>query len=204
MDDFLKIRRRPEFRQEIISNNLEIVKLAIASSVSKDTFIIQAISTIDDLDKLCNLLTRRVREWYGYYFPELSVHIEDDEIYIRQILLKSKEEFMQEFNLKVSMGPKLEEKDLEAIIGLVRSVEQLYSERESIIHYLKELMQEHCRNLYTVVGALIGAKLLQKAGSLKHLSQMPSSTIQVLGAESALFRHLRNKKIRPPKHGIEV
>jgi nucleolar protein 56 len=58
--------------------------------------------------------------------------------------------------------------------------------------------------MYTITGGLIGAKLLEKAKSLKHLAMMPSSTIQLLGAETALFRHLRNKSIRPPKHGLII
>ena len=199
---FLKEQRKPEYREEIIAKNLVNVKILIAGSVNNDTFIIQSINTIEELDRICNTLAKRVREWYGYYFPELSYSIEDNEIFIKRIIQKSKKEFMQELELNVSMGPELLEKDLDAIMSFVRQVNDMYLEGDNIIKYLEDVMKEYTPNIYAVTGALIGAKLLDKARSLKHLSQMPSSTVQLLGAEQALFRHLRNKRIRPPKHGF--
>jgi nucleolar protein 56 len=199
--EYLKERRNPEHKQEIIEENMLLVKQAIAASVSEDTFIIQAINSIEELDKVCNTLAKRLREWYGYYFPELNYAIEDNEVFIKRLLQKSKAEFMLDFDIKISMGPELSQADLDAILGFARQVNDMYLQREHLIEYLETVMKTYCPNIYAVAGALIGAKLLEKAGSLKHLSIMPSSTIQLLGAEQALFRHLRNKKIRPPKHG---
>lgn len=200
--EFLKDRRKPEHRQEIIIENIVLVKKMIADSVSEDIFIIQAINSIEELDRVCNTLAKRIREWYGYYFPELGVIIEDNEVFTQRIVQTSKKEFMKEYNIDVTMGPEISEKDYNAIITFARQLSELYNERRTIIDYLEEIMTTYCPNIHTVAGALIGAKLLEKAGSLKHLSIMPSSTIQLLGAEQALFRHLRNKRIRPPKHGF--
>jgi nucleolar protein 56 len=199
---YLSERRKPEYREEIIRQNLILVKQAISATVSEDTFIIQGINTVEELDKVCNTLVKRVREWYGYYFPEMGKNIEDNEVFIKTLLQKSKSEFMQEHNIDISMGPEISDTNLNMILGFARQANNLFVERANIINYLEDVMKVYCPNIHAVTGALIGAKLLEKAGSLKHMSRMPSSTIQLLGAEQALFRHLRNRKIRPPKHGF--
>jgi len=198
----LKEYRKPEYREEIIQKNMVLVKEMIAATVNEDTYIIQSINSIEELDKVCNTLTKRIREWYGYYFPELNFVMQDNEVFIKRIVQKTKKEFMQEYDLKISMGPELAEKDLDAILDFAKQVNDLYLQREKIIAYLESVMKIYCPNIYALAGALIAAKLLEKAGSLKNLSKMPSSTVQLLGAEQALFRHLRNKRIRPPKHGF--
>jgi nucleolar protein 56 len=199
--------KKPEYRETLVKNNIAIVKKAISASVNKEQFIIQSINAIEELDRICNGLSKRLREWYGYYFPESVEKIVDNEIFVRTILGKDKKELMSDFNLKESMGPdigenNIEDADIEKIIEYARQIQSMYDQRESLKNYLEELMKEICPNVYAVAGTIIGAKLMEKAGSLRHLSMMPSSTIQLLGAERALFRHLRNKKIRPPKHGI--
>lgn len=199
--------KKPEYREQLIKNNIAIVKKAISESVTKEQFIIQTINSIEELDIICNRLSKRIREWYGYYFPEAPHKIIDNEIFIRTIIEKDKNYLMKDFNIDKSMGPdigqnEIKSRDIDKIIEYARQVQSMYDQRESLKEYLEELMKELCPNIYEAAGTLIGAKLLEKAGSLKHLSMMPSSTIQLLGAERALFRHLRNKKIRPPKHGI--
>lgn len=199
--------RKPEYKESIVRNNIAIVKRAISASVNKEQFIIQSINAIEELDRICNGLSKRLREWYGYYFPESVEKINDNEIFVRTILEKDKKELMSEFKLKESMGPNIGESnikitDIDKIMEYARQIQSMYDQRESLKNYLEELMIEICPNVHAVAGTMIGAKLMQKAGSLRHLSMMPSSTIQLLGAERALFRHLRNNKIRPPKHGI--
>jgi nucleolar protein 56 len=198
----LKEQRKPEHHQYLRALNILLAKKLIAESVNEDTLIIQSINAIEDLDRVCNTLSRRLREWYGYYFPELANHIQDNEIYARMILQKSKKEFMEEYELQDSMGPVFQEKDVDEILMLARTIGELYTERERLVKYIEDIMSVYCKNLSTLAGSMIGAKLLEHAGSLKRLIMMPSSTIQMLGAERALFRHLRNKKARPPKHGL--
>lgn len=199
--------KKPEYRDAMVKNNIAIVKKTIAESVTKEQFIMQAINSIEELDRICNGLSKRIREWYGYYFPEAPQRIIDSEIFIRTIIEKDKNDLMEDLDINKSMGPDIgdndiKKTDIDKMIEYARQVQAMYDQRESLKSYLEELMKELCPNVYAVAGTLIGAKLLEKAGSLKHLSMMPSSTIQLLGAERALFRHLRNKKIRPPKHGI--
>jgi nucleolar protein 56 len=202
----LKELRWPQYRDKLIHANLLLVKRIVAESVSTDTHIIQSINAIGELDKICNTLVKRVREWYGYYYPELSHETSDNEQFIKRVLQKTKEEHMIEFNEQESMGPligkSITETDLNMILAFARQVDDMYLEREKLINYIDNTLMVYCPNMYTLTGGLIGAKLLEKAKSLKHLAMLPSSTIQLLGAEKALFRHLRNKKIRPPKHGL--
>jgi len=86
----LKELRKPEYKEKLISINLALVKKIISGSVSEDTHIIQAINAVEELDKVCNTLTKRVREWYGYYYPELEHSLSDNEVFIKRILEKSK------------------------------------------------------------------------------------------------------------------
>jgi len=202
----LKELRWPQYREKLINANILLVKRIVAESVSTDTHIIQSINAIGELDKICNTLVKRVREWYGYYYPELSHDTPDNEQFIKRVLQKTKEEHMIELDHKESMGPmigaSITENDLNMILGFARQVDDMYLERERLITYIDNTLMAYCPNMYTITGGLIGAKLLEKAKSLRHLAMMPSSTIQLLGAEKALFRHLRNKNIRPPKHGL--
>ena len=101
-----------------------------------------------------------------------------------------------------SLGADINDNDLEKCKSLAKEIvnlDNLISEYEK---YQEELCQEICPNISTVAGAAIAAKLISHVGSLSKLSLLPASTIQVLGAEKALFKHLKNKRIDPPKHGI--
>ncbi|MGV8086686.1 MAG: NOP5/NOP56 family protein [Candidatus Woesearchaeota archaeon] len=198
----LKELRNIQYKDKLIHANLLLVKRIIAESVNTDTHIIQAINAIEELDKVCNTLVKRVREWYGYYYPELSRNNSDNELFIKKVLQKTKEEHMLEYNESESMGPVIDEIALSTLLSYARQVDDMYLERQKLTTYIDNTMMSYCPNVYTLTGGIIGAKLLEKARSLKHLAMMPSSTIQLLGAEKALFRHLRNKRIRPPKHGL--
>ncbi|MGV8171141.1 MAG: NOP5/NOP56 family protein [Candidatus Woesearchaeota archaeon] len=201
-DLLLKELRWPQYREKLIHANIVLVKKVIAESVNTDNHIIQSINAVGELDRICNTLVKRVREWYGYYYPELSHDTIDNEQFIKRVLQKTKEEHMMERNETVSMGPSISETDLNMILSYARQVDDMYLEREKLINYIDNTLMAYCPNMYSLTGGLIGAKLLEKAKSLRHLAFLPSSTIQLLGAEKALFRHLRNKKIRPPKHGL--
>ena len=201
IQEALKELRKHDYREKIIQENLKYVKFQISLSTTPDILIIQSINAIEDLDRTINLLSKRYREWYGYFLPELSEKIQDHEIFIRRSL-EDKNELIKELNIDISMGKDFDQKHIDAMNLFARHIIELFDQRADLKEYLELIMQEQCPNLFAVAGSLIGAKLIEKAGSLKHLSIMPSSTIQLLGAEKALFRHLRNKKIRPPKHGL--
>jgi nucleolar protein 56 len=199
--------------------SMELAKLRIkGASEKRDLIIAQGIQTLDDLDRTVNLFMGRLREWYGVHFPELDRLIEKHETYARLVLnLGARDNFSfaalekeaipkerAEATAKVaesSMGADMVEKDLAEIQALSRNVLELYELRKSMENYVDKTMEEVAPNTRAVAGALLGARLIAVAGSLQNLAMRPASTIQVLGAEKALFRSLKTGA-RPPKHGL--
>lgn len=190
---------------EFFLPNLELTKKAIKESINQDLFIIHAISNIEEIDKSGNMLAKRLREWYGLYLPEFSRSLGDNEAFTKLILQKTKKDLLKEIKLKdtESMGADLDKKDLEPIFNLAKKIIELYDLRRQHEKYLETIMSKYCPNLQAVAGTTTGAKLLALAGSLKKMVLFPASTIQLLGAEKALFRHIKTGA-RPPKYGILV
>ncbi len=183
--------------------------------MSRDMLLSGVTKTIEDLDKIINQLAERLQDWYGIYFPELKIDdyakyaeavlvIDRDDIDTRDLAKTVGQKKADEIAQKASstLGTKLEGEDLAKCHSLARSVIQMNELRSEYERYQKKLANELCPNMSAVGGPDIAAKLVSHVGSLSKLAMLPSSTIQVLGAEKALFKHLKNKKVRPPKHGI--
>jgi nucleolar protein 56 len=199
--------------------SMELAKLRIkGASEKRDLIVAQAIQTLDDLDRTVNLFMGRLREWFGVHFPELDRLIEKHETYARLVMnLGYRENFTveafgkegipkerAESTAKVaeaSMGADMEEQDLAEIQALSKNVLELYDLRKNMENYIDKTMEEVAPNTRAVAGALLGARLIAVAGSLQNLALKPASTIQVLGAEKAMFRSLKTGA-RPPKHGL--
>jgi nucleolar protein 56 len=215
--DFVKDAKELSLWNRNVS--MELVKLRIKGAAEKrDLIIAQAIQTLDDLDRTVNLFMGRLREWYGLHFPELDRLIEKHETYARLAMnLGYRDNFSFEALEKegipkeraevtakaaeTSMGADIAEQDLAEIQALSRNVLELYELRKNMENYVDKTMQEVAPNTRAVAGALLGARLIAIAGSLQNLAMRPASTIQVLGAEKALFRSLKTGA-RPPKHGL--
>ena len=156
----------------------------------RDNLIVQAVRTMDVIDRTSNLLLEQVRDWYSIYYPELAFETPDG--YLENVVELKKEE---------SLGADFGKQDLERIKEFAEAVRKLRNERKEIEKYLEVLMEKETPNIKAVIGPIIGARLIAIAGSLKKLSEFPSSTVQILGAEKALFAHLK-KGVKPPKHGM--
>ncbi|MEM4263657.1 MAG: hypothetical protein QW666_02055 [Candidatus Woesearchaeota archaeon] len=195
MIDFKKIRE-----QSILA-----AKRAVKNSLTKDLLVIQAINCIDDTDKVSSIFASRLREWYGYYNPEFTKIVHSNEKFSELVVSMSRKDLLRSLGVEESqsMGADLEKKDLNAVLELARTLNCVYVFRKYLERYINVAMQETCPNITAITGALLGAKLLSFAGSLKRLSELPASTIQLLGAEKALFRHIRGLG-KSPKHGILV
>lgn len=199
--------------------SMELTKIKVRKATEKrDLLVVQTIQAIDDVDKTLNLFMNRTREWYGLHFPELNLLIEKHETYARLVnklgrkdnftienlmkegIPKSKAEKISEVAQK-SMGAELFSADLEQIRRMCEYILRLYDVKASLEKYIDMLMEDVAPNIKALTGATLGARLIALAGGLGNLAKMPSSTIQVLGAEKALFRSLRSGA-RPPKHGI--
>lgn len=181
--------------EEIRKKALKDTKIKIKKSVNDDVMIINAINNIEELDKSFNVITSRIREWFLIKNPELEKKVEDNERFIEIVLKREYKE--------TEMGANLSSRDDEAIMSLALLAQGIIKTKSFLSDYLDEVMNKHCKNLLSIAGAPIGAKLLREAGSLKRLASLQSGTIQLLGAEKALFRHIKTNS-RPPKHGFIV
>ncbi len=186
-------------------------------SESPDLHIIQAVNTLDDTDKIINAISSRLREWYGLHFPELDNIIDSINGYAQIVLAGKRENISDNVfvdagfpDSKVQMlslvkeksrGGDITEENLQAVQGLAKNILELFDLRNNLEDQVEEQMKKNAPNITAVLGATVGARILAKAGSLSKLATMPASTIQVLGAEKALFRALKTGS-NPPKHGL--
>ncbi len=177
-------------------------KKAVAESVNDDNLIIQSSSAIAELNRAASLLIKRVREWYELYCPEASKQITKHEDFVNAIIAKGKDELLKEFKVRNAMGANLEKADIRMILAFATEIKAIYEMRKSIAEYANALMKRHAPNVASVAGPSTGAELIAEAGSLKRLAMLPSSTIQLLGAEQQLFKHLKDKRQMPPKVGV--
>ncbi|KAI0040270.1 Nop-domain-containing protein [Auriscalpium vulgare] len=187
-----------------------------------DNMIIQAIALLDQLDKDVNLFAMRIREWYGYHFPELVRIVPDNYQYARAAQLIGPKETLAEDKLPAlaalldddttraqnvldaaggSMGAELSDIDMLNISAFAARVVSIAEYRKSLAAYLTEKMNLVAPSLTALLGERIGARLISHAGSLTNLSKYPASTVQILGAEKALFRALKTKG-NTPKYGL--
>lgn len=198
---------------------LQLARAGVALAAAKrDLSAVQAVRAMDDLDKTLNLLAGRVREWYGLHFPEMDRMIEKHDTYARLVaklgnrrnftydtaisegIPKEKSEELAEA-AKKSMGAEISDADLSILRAFCELMLDLYKFRDKSEGYVEDVLKQVAPNMSTVVGAPLSARLISIAGSLDNLAKMPASTLQVLGAEKALFRSLKTGA-RPPKHGV--
>ncbi len=197
-------------REDFFRKARKKVKQAISS---RDNLLIQSVGAVDELNKSSNLLFERLTEWYGMYFPEFRA--KEPTKYVQGVLLIDRKNpdraaIEKAFGPKTqsimdkmssSVGTKLSEEDLVQVNALAVQIQLLWKLRDEIEKYEAKIAKELCPNMSYLAGELLAAKLVAQAGGLKKISTFPSSTIQVLGAEKALFKHLRSGS-RPPKHGL--
>jgi len=195
---------KPEFqklRETAITRTKQQLKTALALP---DRRVMQAIGAIGECEESLNVISERLQEWYGLYFPELRDVVPQQDRYAHLVSeTGTKENFKDKISkaAEVSIGANFSKDDIKAIRKFSDFVGSQFRTIEKLGEYVSSLMKEHYPNLNEVAGSIVGAKLIQEAGGVKRLSRFPSSTVQVLGAEKALFRHLKTGA-KPPKHGI--
>ncbi|CAI0410372.1 unnamed protein product [Linum tenue] len=209
------------------SQDLAPMSLGLSHSLSRyklkfspdkvDTMVVHAIGVLDDLDKELNRLAMSLREIYGWHFPELAKIVNDNVVYAKavklmgfrenaakldfsEILPEEVEEEVKEA-AKISMGSEMDEYDMANIMELCNRALSLAEYRPQLYDYLKSRMNAVAPNLTALVGELVGARLIAHAGSLMNLAKQAGSTVQILGAEKALFRALKTKHATP-KYGL--
>jgi nucleolar protein 56 len=213
------LKTASSFNEFVRQVTLQIARAGVARAAARrDLSAVQAVRAMDDLDKTLNLIAGRVREWYGLHFPEMDRMIEKHDTYARLVaklgnrsnftygniaaegLPKEKAEELAK-SAKKSMGADMEDSDLDVLRSFCTLMLDLYKFRANSETYVEEVMKQVAPNMTAIVGAALSARLVSIAGSLENLAKMPASTLQVLGAEKALFRSLKTGA-RPPKHGV--
>ena len=189
-----------------IYRDAAVLKIKKASQ-EEDKLLIQAVNSIDDIDDSIAKLVERMRDWYTIYFPEMDT-ISSNDTYIKLIATcQDREEIMENHpesfdgEISYSAGADIEEADLVMVKSFAESIYSLQNSRKDLEKYIDAKMEEIAPNLRDLLGSTLGAKLIAHIGSIKRLATYPASTIQIMGAEKAVFRHLKTGE-RPPKHGI--
>ncbi|XP_030750289.1 nucleolar protein 56 isoform X2 [Sitophilus oryzae] len=186
-----------------------------------DNMIIQSIALLDQLDKDINTFSMRIREWYSYHFPELVKVVPENYTYAKLVkLIKNRKDLTEESldsleeitmdsgkaqailsAARSSMGMDINPIDLLNIEMFASRVISLTEYRKQLSEYLKSKMSDVAPNLGQLIGEQVGARLIAHAGSLTNLAKYPASTVQILGAEKALFRALKTRG-NTPKYGL--
>jgi nucleolar protein 58 len=200
-----------------LSHSLSRYKLKFSAD-KVDTMVVQAVGLLDELDKEINTYAMRVKEWYGWHFPEMQAIVGDNANYSKLVLKCGFRTNYRETDLsviledetmeaalkeaaEVSMGTEVADLDIINIQSLAEQVLSMTEYRAQLFEYLKNRMNAIAPNLTILVGELVGARLISHAGSLMNLAKQPASTVQILGAEKALFRALKTKH-DTPKYGL--
>ena len=201
------ISENDDYREMIQHYERLCIEQIKKSSQEEDKLLIQAINSVDDIDESISKLVERIRDWYTIYFPEMDT-ISNNETYVKLIAESENREdilenFKEHFNEEIdySSGADIEENDLIMLKSFAESIYSLQKSRRELETYIDSKMEEIAPNLRDLVGATLGAKLIAHIGSIKRLATYPASVIQIMGAEKAIFRHLKTGE-RPPKHGL--
>ncbi|RMD40100.1 hypothetical protein DV735_g5032, partial [Chaetothyriales sp. CBS 134920] len=217
----------PSLIPGLLPDDVKTMSLGLSHSLARhklkfspdkiDVMVVQAIGLLDDLDKELNTYAMRVKEWYGWHFPELAKILNDNLAYAKVVLKMGMRDNWETADLAEilpeeieqavksaadrSMGTEITPEDLENIQSLAEQVVEFTEYRTQLASYLTARMNAIAPNLTVLVGDLVGARLIAHAGSLMNLSKSPASTLQILGAEKALFRALKTKH-DTPKYGL--
>ncbi len=155
----------------------------------KDFIIINAVNTIEDLVKIINMLFERLDEWNKLFYP--SFKSKNIEMYCNKII---------EGDLPNTMV-EISEVDKKQIINLANEILSLIEVKTALEKYTNNITNSLSPNVSYLLGPELTAKLIASSGGMKKMGMFPASTIQVIGAEKALFKHLKSGS-NPPKHGL--
>lgn len=162
------------FTEQYRAANIRLTEQQLLAAATPDQDAIQAVHALEGLDTVLNSLGKYTTEWYQLHHP--AENITWPELIERHLTLPG----LNELN------------------ALVRNVN---AEREKLVDHIERTLAKTMPNTVAVAGGVITAKLLSASGSSARLAVLPASTVQLLGAEQALFRFLKRQDTKPPKYG---
>ncbi|MCI4371541.1 MAG: ribosomal biogenesis protein [Thermoplasmata archaeon] len=178
---------------------VELAKRRMRKAIHPEDHLRHAVATLDELQEQENLLVERLREWYGLHFPELAGLVDSGE-YVELIATYGGREQMP-IDHRESVGAEIGDREQLELKDLANLAKHVNARRKAIEAYVERSARELAPNVSELTGPILAARLVSLAGSVEDLARAPAGTIQLLGAERALFRHLRTGA-RPPKHGV--
>lgn len=206
------MKESPEAKRQRI---MGLAKASVTDAYSSGEHAIsQAIASYNELDKMRNLVHEKLEEWYGIHFPELR--LQNQLTYAKFVVAFGQDkkaatsEQLAELlgtgtepvtrQIESSMGQEPTQAEFEAIKDLAQLELDIAEKMEKLDKYLEQSTKQLMPNITYLIDYKIAAELLAKAGTLQKLAIMPAGTLQLLGAEKALFKHLKFGS-RPPKYG---
>ncbi len=206
------MKESPEEKQRRILN---LAKESIGNAYSgAEHSVIQAIASFNELEKTRNLVHEKLEEWYGIFFPELR--LQNQLTYAKFIIAFGKDKKGMDAGqlaalvggaaeqisklASESIGREPTDEEYQMLKGLAELELSIAAQEEALDRYLEASTKKIMPNITYLIDYKIAAELLGKAGSLARLAIMPAGTIQLLGAEKALFKHIKFGS-KPPKYG---
>jgi len=196
-------KSQTEYNQIISAVNILLTKEKLRTKKA-DRMLMQVIGVLDEMDRVINVFVERLREWYGLYYPEGERHTSNHEEFARVVLVGKREDIEDKHlaaMAKKTAGMEFSLEDITQMQVFAKNILDLFNTRKGMEKYINSSAREIAPNLTAIAGPLLAARLLALAGGLEKMSRMPSSSIQLIGAEKALFRHLKGGG-KPPKYGI--
>ncbi|KHO47597.1 MAG: nucleolar protein 56 [archaeon GW2011_AR5] len=183
-----------ELNEFLSGFSIGLSKRNLMGTIGRDRLVVQSVRSLDDISRAVNVFLERLYEWFSLHYPEMK------NASVKDIVLKhGRRDNIPGF--KSSTGVDLGEEDEKAVAEFAKAIDGLEKEKKLLEKYVSSAMKEIAPNFAALVDPLLGARIVAAAGSLEKLARMPASTIQLLGAEKALFRHLHQKG-KSPKYGI--
>jgi nucleolar protein 56 len=200
---FKWVKSRAEYNQILSKVNVLLTKEKLRTP-KRDRIIIHVVGVLDELDRVLNVFIERLREWYGLYFPEAERAVQNHERFAG-IVSQGRRENIKDKKIsglaEKSAGMEFSDNDIKEMQGFSGSILDMFRVKKSVTKYLEMATGKEIPNLSAIAGPVLSARLLSLAGGLEKMAKMSSSTIQILGAEKSLFRHLKGGG-RSPKYGV--
>lgn len=203
LNALLRAAKNPAHYPALHEAYLALTEQLLREAWGPNEHLSSLVGLLEELDGALASLSKRLRDWYALIVPELGASVADNAKFVELVATKSPDAILADLRLPSTMG-RPAPGPVESAQAFAHILHQLFQERTRLEAEVEATMRAHCPNLLALAGAAIGSRLLRAAGGLARLSAMRAGTVQLLGAERALFRHLRNKKARPPKHGLII
>lgn len=189
-------------KKDIVGDALESTKEEL-SEVNREKHLVKAVKMLDSMEGSIAEKEERFKDWYSLHFPEFIDEIEDIEHIVKILDSEVQRSELDAFAemAENSNGSEMTEKEEKIIQTVLKDLQSDIDTKSELENYIQDLVKEEMTNLDKLLGTFLAARIVALAGGLEEMAKKPASTIQMLGAEKALFRYLRGKGT-PPKHGV--